>query len=243
VLLSVLKFIGGPGSVGLLIVSVTVITFTARLFPAARRIARLILLSLAVTYLVLALPMTANAIAKRLTACVPLSDLNLLRQTDILIVFDGDNRWGRVREAVRLWRAHHSETVIVSGEQWMVEHIVAGGIPQNRLRYDETATTTREQMDLVRRLTDGHRRGVIVTSRLQAPRVEALVRTAGLSAIIAAAAVDDEPPVTGWKQLVPSYVALRVSRDAIYEHLALRYYGWRRWIDVAASPSGACGVA
>jgi hypothetical protein len=29
---------------------------------------------------------------------------------------------------------------------------------------------------------------------------------------------------------VPTYYALRVSRDAIYEHVALRYYRWHGWI-------------
>jgi hypothetical protein len=29
---------------------------------------------------------------------------------------------------------------------------------------------------------------------------------------------------------IPTYTALRVSRDALYEHAALAYYGWRRWI-------------
>ncbi len=42
--------------------------------------------------------------------------------------------------------------------------------------------------------------------------------------------VDVEPASTGALAFVPTYYALRLSRDAIYEHAALRYYRWHGWI-------------
>jgi hypothetical protein len=62
------------------------------------------------------------------------------------------------------------------------------------------------------------------------PRVAALAQTAGLELDLLASPVDQEPPTEGVWRLVPTYLALRVSRDAIYEHAALAYYRWRGWI-------------
>jgi hypothetical protein len=58
-----------------------------------------------------------------------------------------------------------------------------------------------------------------------------LTQRARLRAGIAASAIDDEPPVSGPGLWAPTYIALRVSRDALYEHAALVYYRWRGWTD------------
>jgi hypothetical protein len=71
----------------------------------------------------------------------------------------------------------------------------------------------------------------VVASRLQAPRVWALARAMGLGILVMPSPVDDEPAASGLRAFVPSYLALRVSRDAIYEHVALAYYRWQGWID------------
>jgi hypothetical protein len=42
--------------------------------------------------------------------------------------------------------------------------------------------------------------------------------------------VDHEPAHQGWKLWLPSFAALRVSREALYELAALEYYRLRGWI-------------
>jgi hypothetical protein len=75
-----------------------------------------------------------------------------------------------------------------------------------------------------------HAHTAVIASRLQAARVDALIRTARLPVTLLSSPVDEEPPVSGAARFVPSYIALRMSRDAIYEHAALVYYRWRGWI-------------
>jgi hypothetical protein len=60
--------------------------------------------------------------------------------------------------------------------------------------------------------------------------VAGLVRRADLPTVLIASPVDTEPATSGWWLFVPSYYALRVSRDAIYEHAALAYYARKGWI-------------
>jgi hypothetical protein len=62
------------------------------------------------------------------------------------------------------------------------------------------------------------------------PRIRALTATRGLDLTLLSSPLDDEPAMEGWGRFRPSYVALRTSRDAIYEHVALVYYRWRGWI-------------
>ena len=95
-----------------------------------------------------------------------------------------------------------------------------------------TAATTREQMVQVRDIANrasGHT--AVIASRLQAPRVSALARAQNIVVTVLPSAIDSEPPTTGFARFVPAYIALRVSRDATYEHLALTYYRVRHWIE------------
>jgi hypothetical protein len=105
------------------------------------------------------------------------------------------------------------------------------------VRYDDISLdsgplNTREQVAWVARFFAAHpnTRAALVASRLQMPRIAALVFAARLPIVLAPSPIDDEPPMSGWRRWVPTYIALRVSRDAIYEHVALRYYWWKGWI-------------
>ena len=102
---------------------------------------------------------------------------------------------------------------------------------RGRLRLETDATTTREQIAQLARIVEaGPGRPALVASRLQMARVAALVRVAGLEVTLISSPIDDEPPTSGLQRFVPMYIALRVSRDALYEHVALAYYAWRGWI-------------
>ena len=68
-------------------------------------------------------------------------------------------------------------------------------------------------------------RAAILVSSLQAPRARLLARQAGLAVPVLAAPLDDELTPEGMGRFVPSFKALAITRDAIYEVAALRYYG------------------
>jgi hypothetical protein len=142
---------------------------------------------------------------------------------------DGDNRRGRVSEAVKAYRELTPATVVVSGEDWLVDHLQDAGIPPSHIRQDKQSATTRQQMDMVTALRS-QRSVAIIASRLQMPRVAALARQKRIALLLRASPVDIEPPTSGFRALLPSYAGLRVSRDAFYERVALCYYQSRGWI-------------
>ena len=114
----------------------------------------------------------------------------------------------------------------------MFEWLVELGVPAGRMMIESDSANTREQIATVQRFL-AHRpddRTAIVVSRLQMPRVARLARQAGLTLVLVPSPVDTEPPKTGVRVFVPTYTALRVSRDSLYEHTALAYYRWRGWI-------------
>jgi uncharacterized SAM-binding protein YcdF (DUF218 family) len=230
-LLSALKLIP-PGSIGFLLACT--ILGSALFFLGRRRLARNALLVLYGSYLVLSVPWVAEGLANRLPryAAFDSRDLRLSRSLDAIVVLDGDNRRGRVRTALELKARNPQAGLWVLGDQWVVDALTQGGIPASRIVKEATAETTRDQVARVRQLVARrpNRRIVVVASRLQMPRVAALARAASLDLALAASAIDDEPPTAGAWRFVPSYIALRVSRDALYEHAALAYYRWHGWI-------------
>jgi hypothetical protein len=57
-----------------------------------------------------------------------------------------------------------------------------------------------------------------------------LAKTVGILPELVPASIDIEPPTSGVRRFIPAYIALRVSRDALYEHAALLYYRYNGWI-------------
>jgi uncharacterized SAM-binding protein YcdF (DUF218 family) len=183
-------------------------------------------------YVVLATPFVATAIAAHLPSVLATPAES--RPVATLVVFDGDNRWGRVREAERIYKTDTPRAVWVLGDRWLTRQLIADGMPADRVVRDSATLNTREQIAALGRICAGRDAGGVglVVSRLQMPRVAALVSAAGLSVALFPSAIDDEPPTTGARRFLPAYIALRVSRDALYEHAALAFYRWRGWIRV-----------
>jgi hypothetical protein len=129
-----------------------------------------------------------------------------------------------------------TEPVWVLGQHWMLSRLVACGIDEDRLRHDLHVGTTLDQIDWVARFIRDQpgARVAVVASRLQMPRVRGLAAARGLDLALLSSPLDDEPATEGWGRFRPSYVALRTSRDAIYEHVALVYYRWRGWIGASS---------
>jgi uncharacterized SAM-binding protein YcdF (DUF218 family) len=231
-LLDAIKIVGAPGSLTMLALACGSGVLVIRFLPHWQRLARLCLAVVFVVYVILGLPVTANAIAMRLPAS-PTLDAATAQRTVLLNVLDGDNRRGRLAEALRIYRLATPQLVIVSGDAWLEDALLQGGVPRARVLRTTAAGNTRAQVEEASHLVRTHpdAQVTLVASRLQMARIEALVRAAGLQVALAPSPIDTEPPVEGMVTFVPTYNALRVSRDAIYELAALRYYEHQGWID------------
>jgi len=230
--LDLLKWTGGPGSIQLLLILSAAGVWLHYCRPRQRLIARAILGTTALAYWILATPVTALALEGWLPK-TPLDSVRKSTEFDTIVILDGDNRRGRLAEALTLWREQTPKQLIVSGQPWLRDELIAAGVPEGRVNREGAATNTREQIAWLKALVSSPTSGevAVVASRLQAPRVAALIRRTGVRTVIVPASIDAEPGRGGIWALVPSYAALRLSRDALYECLALRYYEARGWID------------
>ena len=235
--MEIVKQIGAPGSIGFLLLCLFIAMLLLFVWPRSRRLARVWLLWVSGVYLVLGLPIVANAIASALPLTPPRGDVSRVRT---LIIFDGDNRRGRLEESLRFLGAHRGLPFWVLGEEWLVEELIRAGYPRSTFGQEKQSRNTREQMAWVGRFMaanpDAH--PAILASRVQMPRVAALAQAAGLGVTLLPSPLDTEPARTGWRQFVPAYTALRASRDAIYEHAALIYYRRQGWIAGAPRRGG-----
>jgi uncharacterized SAM-binding protein YcdF (DUF218 family) len=230
--LSAIKFFP-PGSIGFLIICAAIAVALMVSVRSLRRAMRGALAALALLYLLLSMPVTARGLAASLPQ-VGATDLTVV-PPDAVMLLDGDNRRGRIRavRAIELGSAPPPVIVLADpGDSWVVDHVLASGVPPSRVRSVTGATTTREQVALARKTmaATSWQRVAIVASVLQSPRVAALTRNWRPSPAIVSSPVDDEPSGNGLWSVVPSYIALRLSRDALYERAALMYYRWRGWI-------------
>jgi hypothetical protein len=227
VLLSVVKFIGPPGSIPLLLLSLAGGGLVLRRAPRWRRVAHAWLALVTMAYIALAVPLIAHAITGRLPA-VSSADPRDLGPLDTIVVFDGDNRVGRATIAARLARTSPQARIVVLGEKWLVRRLIALGVLEARFSRDEGPPTTKAQMEwMTEHASSLGPRTAIIVSRLQLPRVVAIAHSRGQSMTFVASPVDSEPPTGGLWVMVPSYASLRMSRDALYELAALAYYDWR----------------
>jgi uncharacterized SAM-binding protein YcdF (DUF218 family) len=231
--LTVLKQIGGPGAIGFLAVGCAVGLFIIHVWPRRRALGRWWLFGLYASYLVLGLPIVAHSIASPFATVRPSPTLDGTERVDVLMVFGGDNSVGRVSETLRAWQAFAPSVVIVSGEDWFLERLSQAGVPSNRIIHDTESGTTREQVAYVERYLAKHpdTRMAIVASRLQVPRIDALLRVARVRATVLPSPADRELPERGVRVFVPTYAALRITRDAFYERVALAYYRRQGWIE------------
>jgi hypothetical protein len=230
-LLDLLKFIGGPGFLVFILLVLFGGTLLLYVWPRTRRFAKRWLLWVSGVYVVLGLPAVANTIV----GALPPVDASRDRLDDVrtLLVLDGDNRRGRLEETVRFLRAHAPERFWVLGEEWLIEGLIRAGYPRHTFGHETQSRTTLEQMAWVASFVSGHseaRPVAVLASRVQMPRVAALARAAGVDVVLVPSPLDAAPATGGWRLFVPSYAALRASRDAICEHVALRYDRRQGWI-------------
>jgi hypothetical protein len=223
IFVSLLKATGGPGSIPFLILAILLGLGVIYVWPKRRRLGTLWIVAVSVAYLILALPVVSTAIAGRLPGIA--SAAGIQRPFSTLIILDGDNRRGRARLAQDIVAADRPGVIWVLGDEWIIDPLREAGVAEHLFRYDGTAATTLEQIHQVRRIaSEAPGRTALIASRLQAPRVAALIDVFAIPAAVVAAPVDAEPPTSGVWRFIPRYIALRVSRDALYEHAALWWY-------------------
>ena len=230
--ISVVKFIGGPGSLGFLAVSCFVGLLLSYALPKWRTVGRAWLLGTLLVYIVLGFPVVAGSIASSLPR-VPATNLATVAKLDELIVLGGDNENGRVAETLDVWRALKPEVILLLGDGLLGRRLEDAGIPADRIRLNDEPATTRAQMQSIAgELRARPVRAGLVASRLQMPRVIELARTFEVNLVFLPSELDHELPINGGSALIPSYGALEISRDALYERAALSYYRSRGWIGV-----------
>jgi hypothetical protein len=228
-----LKLIGGPGFEWFLLFCLLTGLLVIWWMGAAARAVRRSLVSLGCACLLLSVPVIANQIAGWLPP-VPSAVLpGAPGRVDALVVMDGDNRRGRARAGIEVNAVASPREIWVLGNGWLIERLSEGGVPRNRIFHDAFLATTRDQLTSLAALVS-RRPGwtvAVIVSRLQAPRTARLLDQSHLTVTLIESPADVEPATTGAFAFVPTYYALRLSRDAIYEHAALRYYQWRGWIN------------
>jgi hypothetical protein len=228
--ISLLKATGGPGSIAFLILAILLGLGIIYVWPKRRRLGALWIIAVSACYLVLGLPVVARTIADHLPR-MPARDGN--RPISVLIILDGDNRRGRVRLAQEIMASDRPAHVWALGDEWLLDALAEGGVSPASYRLDGRAGNTLQQMHQIARLlaeTTPGQAAAVVASRLQAPRVAALAEALAIPVIVLAAPVDAEPPAIGIRRFLPAYTALRISRDALYEHAALWWYARQGWI-------------
>jgi hypothetical protein len=227
-IISVLKLTGGPGSLVLFAACLLIALIAIYIWPRNRAFGRGWLLSVVAVHVTLSLPCVARAIADRLPR---VAAPGAMQHVDTLIVLDGDNWQGRLRQAERVLSIASPRVVWLLGNATRLDSLQEIGIPRARINLASGDQTTRDQMTHVRELLVAGQSDptAIVASRLQMPRVAALVRTLGLHVTLLSSPVDAEPPTSGTWLFIPAFSALRLSQDALYEHAALAYYRWRKW--------------
>lgn len=228
---SIVKAIGGPGSIGFLALSCSVGILLAYAWPKRSAIGRSWLLGTLLLYGVLAFPFVAHSLAESLPP-VRSTNLTSVGTLDELILLSGDNEDGRVAETLDAWRTVKPDLILVLGDEVLAQRLAAAGIPATHIRQNDVPASTRAQMEWVAaqmRARPVHAVGVIA-SRLQMPRVIELARMNALNLLFLSSPLDYNVPTSGVWSVVPSYRALELSRDALYERAAFGYYRSRGWI-------------
>ena len=229
--ISIAKTIGGPGSIGFLVLSCGIGILLVCIWPRRAAIGGWWVLGTLLLYCVLGFPFVARSIVDSLPPA-PSTNLAAVGKLDALILFGGDNEDGRVAKTLDAWRRLKPDVVLLFGDALLAQRLAAAGIPATQIRQNDVPETTRAQMESV--AAEMRARPVnaagLIASRLQMPRVIELARPYALHLQFLTSPLDHTLPNDGIWSLIPSYRALEVSRDALYERLALRYYKSRGWI-------------
>jgi len=225
------------------------------------RWARLWLVFLSVSYLLLSMPavswwlergtrptyapIATAAQARDATAIVVLGNGLVSYQESGLTVESLTRRSAyNALEGARLYRLLHPSTVIASGGlgdqemhrrsegEALRDALVSLGVPREVIVVETNSTNTADQAQFVAPLLHGHRRFVLITAPIHMPRALALFRSRGLDPVPGPSRIDY---TSGFQdsmlRFLPTSNALRASELSMYEYLGFVYAKTRGWID------------
>jgi hypothetical protein len=218
------KLTGGPGSLRLLAILVCILIIWVVVWPRRRRAGLAGLGLVTISYLLMATPAVARLVVERLPPATPAEDADI-RYIQTLFIFDGDNRWGRLREVQRVNDLAHPRRIVLLGRLSVYKDLRLMPVPRERLSHDSTSWNTATQVSRTKELlTAAPGPAAVLASCLQAPRVRLLLHQAGLNLPVIPSPLDDDLPPHGLGRFAPSLGALATTRDALYELVALKYY-------------------
>jgi len=225
-----LKAIGGPGSLRFLFLG-TGLAVSLLAFRRTRRTGRWMLRSFLLMYFVLSLPAVARFVAgpAARTQSRPAAEYGRL---DDLFVIDGDNYQSRAALAAVVARTASPRTVWVVGGGELRDAMLAHGIDKDVWRWGGgDAGTTYDQIVWIKKsiATTQSRRAAVIASRVHLPRIIEVARRLQVDLVAIPSPLDNEPPDSGVREWLPSFSGLQLSREGLYERVAVAYYRWKGW--------------
>ena len=217
-----------PGTAAFFIVVAGGAAIVGRWTGKPRRHATALFIVLFASYGAMGLPWTAARVSKSLTVYRPVSDPAAARGAQVVVVLTGDSEHARVIETLRLNSLLRPRWVIVGGTERMRDEIVDGGVPRDRIIVEGGGQTTRDQVSNVARIVRTRNLGrvVLVVSAIHMPRALAAAQALGVDVVPSPSATRR---IAGRAPFWPVYDALRLTRESLYEHMAMWYYRLRGW--------------
>ena len=171
--IEMLKWVGVPGTPTHFALCLGAGAFFIYVWPRSRKLGRICTSLVLIVHVVLALPSVAIAIANRLPV-VPQPLPEAVGKLDALIVFDGDNRRGRVAKASQIYATSSPSELWILGERMDGQRarLRRQGCKPAGLRLMNSSANTREQVAWVQRREANEPWAPVrnIALRLQVPR-------------------------------------------------------------------------
>jgi uncharacterized SAM-binding protein YcdF (DUF218 family) len=151
----------------------------------------------------------------------------------------------RALEGSRLYEMMDHPMVILSGGSnpllgggtpesiLLLDMLQDAGIPEKQILLESESQSTREQAQVLSGILEDKNidQFVLVTSPMHMRRSIAVFQSQGMDPIPGPAALRSEGLPGSGIRVLPSWVALDISQEAMREYLALGYYWVRGWLD------------
>ena len=213
-----------------------------------QRIGQMLFCFAVAAFWIAATPVFANWLNGRLESTFPPVSVEMLPQSDVVIVLGGVGGEPirgaqlppRLMHALRIYNAGKAPLIVISAAdvseaQLNADRLIEFGAPRSALILETASRNTRENAVHVAAIFKQHdwRTGLLVTSAAHIPRALAAFRKVGLS--VKPAATDAHASslrslrFVGPRDLVPDAGAFNSTKSAIRELIGLCAYRFRGW--------------
>jgi uncharacterized SAM-binding protein YcdF (DUF218 family) len=213
-----------------------------------RRVGKMLFCFAVVAFWIAATPVFANWLSWRLESMFPPVSVEMLPQSDVIIVLGGVGGEPirgaqlppRLMHALRIYNAGKAPLIVISAAdapeaQLNTDRLVEFGAPRSALIQETASRNTRENAVNVAAIFKQHgwRTGLLVTSAAHMPRALAAFQNVGLTLIPAATDAHASPNrslrFVRLRDLVPDAGAFNSTESAIREMIGLCVYRFRGW--------------